>query len=142
MTLNIRSLIATFVMAATATAVSAQTTSKVVDRPDNTSQSNNYVNAKAPLRQQCFMKLPLGSIRPAGWVGRYLELQRDGLTGHLGEISAWLDKDNNAWLTSGGDHGWEEVPYRLKGYCDLAYILGDKWFLFLTALFCVILQNR
>ncbi len=126
MTLNIRSLIATFVMAATATAVSAQTTSKVVDRPDNTSQSNNYVNAKAPLRQQCFMKLPLGSIRPAGWVGRYLELQRDGLTGHLGEISAWLDKDNNAWLTSGGDHGWEEVPYWLKGYCDLAYILGDK----------------
>lgn len=26
---------------------------------------------------------------------------------------------------SGGDHGWEEVPYWLKGYGDLAYILGD-----------------
>ena len=107
--------------------ITAQTmTCRVADRPDNTSQSNNYTNAKAPLRQQSFIKLPVGSIRPAGWVGRYLELQRDGLTGHLGEISAWLDKNNNAWLTSGGDHGWEEVPYWLKGYSDLAYILGDK----------------
>lgn len=57
---------------------------------------------------------------------KWLELQRNGLTGHLGEISAWLAKDNNAWLTTGGDHGWEEVPYWLKGYSDLAYILGDK----------------
>lgn len=106
-------------------AVGAQTV-RIVDRSDNTSQSNNYVNSRAPLRQQNFIKLPVGSIHPAGWVGRYLELQRDGLTGHLGEISAWLDKENNAWLTSGGDHGWEEVPYWLKGYSDLAYILGDK----------------
>ena len=68
-------------------AVGAQTI-RVVDRPDNTSQSNNYVNSRAPLRQQSFIKLPVGSIHPAGWVGRYLELQRDGLTGHLGEISA------------------------------------------------------
>ncbi len=101
-------------------------TAQVVERPDNASQSNNYVNSRAPLLQQSFIKLPVGSIRPAGWVKRYLELQRDGLTGHLGEISAWLDKENNAWLTSGGDHGWEEVPYWLKGYSDLAYILGDK----------------
>lgn len=101
-------------------------TAQVVERPDNASQSNNYVNSRAPLLQQSFIKLPVGSIRPAGWVKRYLELQHDGLTGHLGEISAWLDKENNAWLTSGGDHGWEEVPYWLKGYSDLAYILGDK----------------
>jgi len=99
---------------------------KVVERPDNTSKSVNYVNSRAPLQQVYFMKLPVGSIKPAGWVERYLELQRDGLTGHLGEISAWLDKDNNAWLTNGGDHGWEEVPYWLKGYSDLSYILGDK----------------
>ena len=101
-------------------------TCRVVDLPDNTASSHNYTNARTPLRQQHFIKLPVGSIRPAGWVGRYLQLQRDGLTGHLGEISAWLDKHNNAWLTKGGDHGWEEVPYWLKGYSDLAYILNDK----------------
>ena len=121
-------------------AVGAQTI-RVVDRPDNTSQSNNYVNSRAPLRQQSFIKLPVGSIHPAGWVGRYLELQRDGLTGHLGEISAWLDKENNAWLTSGGDHGWEEVPYWLKGYSDLAYILGDKKMLKETKLWIEAILN-
>lgn len=104
----------------------AQTRTEVVDRPDNSATSFNYTNARSPLRQLCFMKLPLGSIRPAGWVGRYLELQRDGLTGHLGEISAWLDKSNNAWLVEGQHNGWEEAPYWLKGYLDLACILGDK----------------
>lgn len=98
----------------------------VVSRPDNTAKSKNYVNSRTPLIQQSLIKLPVGSISPAGWVRKWLELQRDGLTGHLGEISAWLEKDNNAWLTTGGDHGWEEVPYWLKGYSDLAYILGDK----------------
>lgn len=121
-------------------AVGAQTI-RVVDRPDNTSQSNNYVNSRAPLRQQSFIKLPVGSIHPTGWVGRYLELQCDGLTGHLGEISAWLDKENNAWLTSGGDHGWEEVPYWLKGYSDLAYILGDKKMLKETKLWIEAILN-
>lgn len=106
----------------------AQTDAKVavVDRPDNSVRSANYVNSRAPLLQQCLIKLPVGSIAPAGWVRRYLELQRDGLTGHLGEISAWLEKDGNAWLSKGGSHGWEEVPYWLKGYSDLAYILADK----------------
>ena len=57
-----------------------------------------------------------------------MELQRDGLTGHLGEISIWLSKDNNAWLNKEGKgkYGWEELPYWLKGYGDIAYILQDK----------------
>ncbi|MCE8994253.1 glycoside hydrolase family 127 protein [Bacteroides thetaiotaomicron] len=98
---------------------------RVMDRPDTESTNVNYVSYRAPLRPLNFIKLPVGSIQPEGWVKKYLELQRDGLTGHLGEISAWLEKDNNAWLTTGGDHGWEEVPYWLKGYGNLAYILND-----------------
>ena len=98
---------------------------RVVDRPDTQSTNANYVSYRAPLRPLNFIKLPVGSIQPEGWVKKYLELQREGLTGHLGEISAWLEKDNNAWLTTGGDHGWEEVPYWLKGYGNLAYILND-----------------
>lgn len=70
-------------------------------------------------------KLPVGAIKAEGWVLRQLELQRDGLNGHLGEISAWLDKNNNAWLVEGGDRGWEEVPYWLRGYSHLAYLLDD-----------------
>lgn len=98
---------------------------KVVSRPNVQEQNVNYISNRAPLQPLHFIKLPVGSVQPQGWVRRYLELQREGLTGHLGEISAWLEKKNNAWLTNGGDHGWEEVPYWLKGYGNLAYILND-----------------
>ena len=86
----------------------------------------NYVNNRAPLRPNVFLKLPAGAVTPRGWVGEMLQRQRDGLTGHLGEISDWLDKEGNAWLESGGSHGWEEVPYWLRGYSNMAYVLGEK----------------
>ena len=87
----------------------------------------NYINNRLPLKQNALLKLPVGSIVPEGWLGKYLQLQKDGLTGHLGEISAWLSKKNNAWLSTDGkgDYGWEEVPYWLKGYANLGYILKD-----------------
>ncbi len=97
-------------------------------RPNTTEQNPYYTGNKAPLEPLSFLKLPIGSIHPEGWVRKYLELQRDGLTGHLAEISAWLDKKDNAWYsgTGQGGHGWEEVPYWLKGYGDLAYELKDQ----------------
>ncbi|MEZ5104096.1 MAG: glycoside hydrolase family 127 protein [Draconibacterium sp.] len=97
----------------------------VVSRPDLKAQNSFYPGNKAPLQPANFIKLPLGSIQPEGWILHLLQLQKDGLCGHLGEISAWLDKENNAWLSEGGDHGWEEVPYWLKGYSDMAFMLDD-----------------
>jgi hypothetical protein len=88
-------------------------------------QNNWYNGNRAPLQPSNFIKLPLGSIQPQGWILKLLELQKDGLCGHLGEISAWLKKDKNAWLSEGGDHGWEEVPYWLRGYSDMAFIFDD-----------------
>lgn len=78
-------------VAACASAPSSGTVT-VVDRPDIQSTNTNYTGYRAPLRPLNFIKLPVGSIQPEGWVKKYLELQRDGLTGHLGEISAWLEK--------------------------------------------------
>ena len=97
-------------------------------RPNSTGLNSFYVSNAKPLQPLSFIKLPVGSISPKGWILKYLELQRDGLTGHLGEISAWLDKKNNAWFSGNGkgDHGWEEVPYWLKGYGNLAYVLKDQ----------------
>lgn len=97
----------------------------VVDRPA-TGTKANYPAFRAPLQQAPLLKLPVGAVQPSGWLRRYLELQRDGLNGKLGTISAWLDKNNNQWLGDGGDHGWEEVPYWLRGYSSLAYILDDE----------------
>ncbi len=98
-----------------------------VERPVTSVSNKWYTGNKAPLQPLSFIKLPVGSIRPEGWIREYLILQKNGLTGHLGEISAWLDKKNNAWYSGNGtgDHGWEEVPYWLKGYGDLGYVLHD-----------------
>lgn len=99
-----------------------------IEKPDNSGVNHFYISNKKPLQQLYFIKLPVGAVQPQGWLKKYLELQRDGLTGQLGEISAWLAKKNNAWLSTdgSGDHGWEEVPYWLKGYANLGYILKDK----------------
>lgn len=103
----------------------AETTVTVVDTIPTTASNSYYVSNQAPLQAQSLIKLPNGSIIPGGWLMRQLELQRDGLNGHLGEISAWLQKDDNAWLKSGGKWGWEEVPYWLRGYASLSYIMKD-----------------
>jgi len=99
-----------------------------VERPSTSVTNSYYISNKKPLQPLVFIKLPVGAIKPEGWILKYLELQRDGLTGKLGEISAWLEKKNNAWYsgTGKGDHGWEEVPYWLKGYGDMGYILNDQ----------------
>ncbi len=94
-------------------------------RPDLTTENSFYPGNRAPLQPANFIKLPMGSIQPEGWILKLLELQKDGLCGHLGEISAWLEKKDNAWLSEGGDHGWEEVPYWLRGYSDMAFIFND-----------------
>jgi len=100
----------------------------LVSRPPREySNGLSRLENRAPLEPLRLTKLPISSIRPSGWLLKYLELQRDGLTGQLGSISAWLDKKNNAWYSGNGkgDHGWEEVPYWLKGYGDLGYLLHD-----------------
>lgn len=101
---------------------------EIVDRPNTNSRNVNYVSNRAPLKPSAFIKLPVGAVKPKGWVKEYLERQRSGLTGHLGEISAWLQKNDNAWLSKTGDGkwGWEELPYWLKGYANIGYILNDK----------------
>ncbi len=106
---------------------SQKTDISVVERPDTKNHNSNYVGNRAPLQPSAFIKLPVGTIQPDGWLKVYLEKQRDGLTGNLGEISAWLQKENNAWLSEDGSGvwGWEEVPYWLKGYANLGYILDD-----------------
>jgi DUF1680 family protein len=86
----------------------------------------NYISNRKPLQLEHFIKLPVGKVKPKGWLRKYLDLQRSGLTGNLGQISAWLDKNNNAWLNQGTSAGWEEVPYWLKGYGNIAYILEDQ----------------
>ena len=98
-----------------------------VSGPDLSKTNRHYVNNRPPLQPNRFIGLPLGSVTPQGWVREFLVRQREGLTGHLGEISAWLQKEDNAWLSKDGKgkYGWEELPYWFKGYIELAYALDD-----------------
>ena len=108
-----------------ATTVRAETT--VVTGPDLSRTNNYYISNRLPLEPSRFISLPVGSVQPRGWLLEMLRRQRDGLCGHLGEISAWLQKDDNAWLSKNGKgkYGWEEVPYWLRGYIELACIFND-----------------
>lgn len=102
----------------------AQTDVSIVDRPETGTQAN-YPAYRAPLHGGALLKLPVGKVQPGGWLREVLIRQKNGLNGQLGTVSAWLDKTNNQWLSDSGDHGWEEVPYWLRGYASLAYILDD-----------------
>jgi DUF1680 family protein len=69
-----------------------------------------------------FRPLPLGSIRPEGWLARQLRIQADGLSGHLDEF--WPDIRDSQWF--GGDaEAWERAPYWLDGAIPLAFLLDD-----------------
>lgn len=102
-------------------------TVSIVDKPTSGSNPLYYTSSRAPLQSTPFIKLPVTAFRPSGWLLRCMDLQKDGLAGQLGEISVWLTKKNNAWLNKDGkgDYGWEEVPYWLRGYSRMAYILND-----------------
>ena len=49
-----------------------------------------------------YTELPLGTIKPGGWLLHQLQIMRDGTTGHLDEVYAKV-KDSNGWLGGTGD---------------------------------------
>ncbi|AXC11283.1 Putative glycosyl hydrolase (DUF1680) [Acidisarcina polymorpha] len=78
---------------------------------------------RSPMAPNAFYLLPLGSVRPKGWLLNQLRIQAHGLSGHLDET--WADVGNNSgWLGGTGD-SWERGPYYLDGLLPLAYLLDD-----------------
>ncbi len=86
-------------------------------------KNQNYPTNQAPLLQTQFVKLPLGTIHPKGWLKDQLGALKDGLTGHLDEF--WPDLINSAWKGGTGE-AWERGPYYLDGLVPLAYLLEDS----------------
>lgn len=83
----------------------------------------NYKSNPAPLLSNSYIKLPLGTVKPAGWLKFQLENQAAGLTGNLDDF--WPDLVNSSWRGSNGE-AWERGPYFLDGLVPLAYLLNDS----------------
>jgi len=100
----------------------------VVPRPDASAGYTHYVANRCPLLPSPLVKLPIGAVRARSWLVRQLQLEAEGFTGHLDQLSGFLRKEGNAWLSPNGQgHSfWEEVPYWLKGFIDLGYLLEDE----------------
>jgi len=78
---------------------------------------------RAPLAPSVFYPLPLGSVRPTGWLLTQLKIQATGLGGRLDET--WPDVGpNSGWLGRTGE-SWERGPYFMDGLVPLAYLLDD-----------------
>ncbi len=86
--------------------------------------ANNYSNNRQPLLQKEYIELPLGTIKPKGWMEQQLLLMKNGMTGNLDQIYEPVMGKRNGWLGGDGDV-WERGPYWIDGLLPLAYILDD-----------------
>lgn len=75
------------------------------------------------LKQATYVPFTTKEIKPSGWLKRQLEIQADGLSGHLDEI--WPDIRDSKWI-GGTAEGWERVPYWLDGFIPLAFLLDRE----------------
>lgn len=117
-----------FALAAGAAQAQEDTTMKSAQTPPLSGDNTFYVLGRKPLTPGCFAKLPLGSARPEGWLRAQLELEADGFSGRLAEISQWCRFEGSAWASRDGSgaFGWEELPYWLKGFVPLGRILENR----------------
>ena len=102
----------------------AETEIQCVSSPPVQGIHPHYVSNQPPLRPAPLISLPIQSVKPGGWLLEQLKAMRDGFIGHLPEISTYL-QPGSGWKTMKGS-GWEEMPYWLRGYSELAFHLNDR----------------
>lgn len=88
------------------------------------SDTLSYVFNREPLAAVPYATLPLGAIRPHGWLEEQLHRMASGLAGRLDEVYPLVGAANG-WRGGDGD-SWERGPYWLDGLVPLAYILNNQ----------------
>src|SRR4051812_5666621 len=88
--------------AATIMGATEETTIGISDRPEVTPANTQYIPNRLPLQPSGLVRLPTGSVKPAGWLRQVLRMQADGFHGHLLELSRYLKTEGNAWLSREG----------------------------------------
>jgi hypothetical protein len=99
------------------------------DEAASSTVNSNYPGNRSPLAQKSFIRLPFGSIAPAGWLKRQLEIEADGLTRHLLDQKTF-DRCIEPIAKSSVE---SEVSYQKgvyqEGIIVLAYLTRDEVFL-------------
>src|SRR5690606_4526944 len=109
-------------ISAVCTTLVLQTMGQEKNHPNDTTTTSGHPSA---LRENPYRQLPLGAIRPAGWLREMLVRQKNGATGHLDKLYPHVMGSRNGWVGGDGDQ-WERGPYWIDGLLPLAYILDDK----------------
>ena len=65
--------------------------------------AQDYIFNRTPLAATDFAELPIGAIRPEGWLHDQLVRQAEGFTGHLDEVYREVVGPDNAWIGGEGD---------------------------------------
>ncbi len=84
-----------------------------------------YQNNREPLLSKPFIELPLGAVKPEGWLKDQMLRMKNGMTGSLDTLYEKVMGPRNGWLGGDGDV-WERGPYWIDGLLPLAYILDDQ----------------
>ncbi|MFJ8922978.1 RICIN domain-containing protein [Streptomyces sp. NPDC102415] len=126
MPLNRRQLMASALVTAAAATSAGRwaTTATAAEGVVAAARGGHYSPNAAPLHPTAFLKLPPGRVTAKGWLAGQLQLQLEGLCGRYEEFSHFLDFEATGWVRPDRG-GWEEVPYWLRGYTDLAIVTGD-----------------
>jgi len=88
-------------------------------------ENGNYRNNRYPLVTKPYIELPIGEVKPEGWLKEQLVRMANGMTGHMDTVYEQVMGSRNGWLGGDGDV-WERGPYWIDGLLPLAYILDDK----------------
>lgn len=102
-------------------------TTSMIEAPykDTEAIHTNYLQNRSPLIPKPYLELPIGAIRPEGWLKKQLLQMKNGMTGQLDSLYSKVVGPRNGWLGGNGDV-WERGPYWLDGLVPLAYILDDE----------------
>ena len=82
----------------------------------------DFVFKAVPIQPLVYEKLPLGKIKPKGWIKDQLQAQAAGLTGHVDEFCPVLKPAD--WEEY-GEEDIELLYAYLNGLLSLAYLLED-----------------
>jgi uncharacterized protein len=79
-----------------------------------------YPSGRSPLLATKYVKLPFGAVTPQGWLNTQLNLQANGMTGHIDEFY------NPLKTISGTDRSIEYLYCYYEGLMALAYLMNNQ----------------